>query len=256
MRFRNVSLRAVIVSVVAVAAVGTASAAQLLLSSDPLSSDIQSSCTDEVLVTAPSGTPSGGLYSELLIGDVPGECDGDAITLVISDGLGVQLATGTGTASTGNTIVTTTSFDPDAVGTVALLFATWHVPSFFVPGEATCAPFNNGGNPQPSKSCTVTSVVHGTPYMDGTDTVADVQIAVSATSQSWQLTIYFAHPNFASIPEWVGQNVTTAALVGTCPSPINVLVLEPAGGVTTGGTFTYSTASTPPTGWTGSTICP
>lgn len=247
----------------AAAVIGPASAAQLAVSSDEIQVEFPDRCDPGPLATTYSGTPSGQNYSEVEIENVPAACDGLQVSLIVYDVGFNQIGTGTGTAATGSTVISTDNYKgSDAVG-VALLIDTWGIPTSWTgpgtppPGAAvTCIPYNNGGSPQLNRTCTVTSVTHDTPYNGGAaGTISGVTINVSATSTSWRIVIDFTHPDFPFEPEWIGQSFQTAAIDGACTSPVSTLTLQPANGQTWGGYFNYSSIQAP-AWWSGTTICP
>jgi hypothetical protein len=262
--------RTVVISLVAVAAVaaGTlASAAQLNVSTPKVDALSDAPCT-RATINVNGTNNTGANYAGIEISDMPVACAGQTLDFVLFDISHNQLATGTGTiysggapgSPTAETFATTSTFKDSDVAGIAVLADTWGIPASYagappVTPAVSCIPYSNGGNPQPSKSCTV-AVSYDTPYDAGAaGQFSGFTVNVSSTAQSWRLVIDFTQSDFPFNPEWLGQSFQTAAIDGTCSSPIGTITLQPANGQLWGGYFNFSSVQAP-SWWSGTTICP
>lgn len=108
-----------------------------------------------------AGTMTAGLYTQVQISSIPAACNNLAVSIVVYDAAGVQLATGTGnTGATGTASVTTTSYRGASATGTALLVNTWGVrTTWTAPPYYTCIALLANNNPVvPTVNCTLTNV--------------------------------------------------------------------------------------------------
>ncbi len=264
--------RTVVVSLVVIAALATAalaSASTLNVNTRSVDALGAQPCTRAtVSVTGTNNT--GANYAAIRIADMPVACAGKAVEFVLFDSSLNPLANGSGTVYSGGapgspmpeTFSTNVTFkDSDVLG-IAVLVDTWGVPASYdgappLTPAVSCEPYSNGGNPQPSKTCTASLAFDGgAPYGDGNGGLMwGFTVNVSSTAQSWRLTLDFTHSDYPYNPTWLAQYSQTVSVVGTCTNPVGTVTLEPANGAKWGGYFNFGDTAPPPW-WSVGTLCP
>jgi hypothetical protein len=144
-----------------------ADAAQLNVSGQGIYSGNQARCTNGPVAITGGATHTGTSFTSVSLTNLAAACSGKAIQVTVYDALGTSLATGSGVAGTAPFDIPTTAFTSTAATGVALLVGTWGVPTTWTPPVLTpavsCVALNGGGNPQPSKICTITLSPNGSP---------------------------------------------------------------------------------------------
>lgn len=254
------------------AALSTAAAAQLGVTSSGLGAYSDEACTTQSVATTVGSTFSGPNYSSVEITDLPDACAGLPISLVVFDISGTSIASGTATAPAAPVpafdVATSTYTGTDAAG-VALLVDTWHVPTTWTsptpPPPFSCVPINNGGNPTGSP-CTVTidSISHWISY-PGAWGVGDpynhysINYSVSTNQNRWEVTFDFSHPYFNGgfTPTYIGSGYNVVRGNGYSCSSLPVFVAGKGVGNVSWGNNAVLYATNAPGSTNGTTqVCP
>ena len=247
------------------AGLAIADAAQLSVGNGGIFLGSLARCTNGPVAITGGATHSGTSYTSVSVTNLAAACSGKTIQVTVFNSSGTALATGTGTAGTSPFDVTTTAFTSTAATGVAVLVGTWGVPTTWTPPATTpavsCVALNGGGNPQPSKTCTITLSPNGSaPWANSTPpggTLWNFTFNVTSETGNWEATFDLTNAAFPFVPRWIGQNsVTVAKAPGfICGSPVTTLIVRPSGGNTWGGSLDVGSLGAP-NWWSANTLCP
>ncbi|GEK23333.1 hypothetical protein [Cellulomonas xylanilytica] len=248
-RPRLAALAAALLTLLAVAALSPASAAQLPLSARMLGAFVLERCTSTPLPATP-GAVSGGASTQVVLSSIPAACRGKQTSLRLFTASGAALApTDTVTtlpAGAATATITVPSYPVAQASGLALTVATWGVPTTWTSAAVPLPAFSCTVPGSPSVTCAAT-VTLGTEwgYPTATDFLRSVSVTTtSATPVPWQVTINLSDPGFPFLARTLTDGQGGLVLVSTsgcAASPRTVTVR----GTTAWGGYDQVSAATP-----------
>ncbi len=216
----------------AVAGLSTAGAASLRLVGGTSPYDqVGPRCTAGPAVVQPTGTATGGQYTQVRVTGLTGTCASGRV--IVSTSTGAVVLDGTGTVAGGAfTATAAVPFTPpsSSSGKAFVSVDTWPVPASW-----TFAPVSGGScvvvGPNPSGA---TCAVSFGPDTDGRADVYNIKATVTTTSQQpvqWQATFDFANlTSFPFVARYVGEYAGNWALqplpAGFCSGSTRVVTYQ------------------------------
>ena len=246
-----------------------ADAAQLGVTASAPATEIVQHCwpTSTSVTATPTGTATGGQYTQASIAGMPASCAGETMTIQLYSLSGTLIASATATASTTTFTVTPGTYSAASVAYAVVVIGVPRVISWTpppAPASVTCVAINPGGNVAAQRTCTATvSPNGGTPWGDGNGgmlwnyTVNVTWDSTPASNWNWRVTIDHAQPPFpAFTPQFVGMysNPGVVLAPGYACGQLPVLVLQSTSSTVWGASIEIGSGP-PPSYFSGSVLC-